>query len=300
MAPLSCTFYAQPQYGGASLMPAVTLIEVGPRDGLQNESQLVPTDAKVAFIDRLSLTGVTEIEVSAFVSAERIPQLRDAEKVFERIRRHPGVRYTALVPNMRGLERAQPSQCDGIAVFTAASEAFARANINATIAESIERFRPVLASTTVPVRGYISTAFHCPFSGRVEPPAVLSIALKLLELGCAEVSIGDTIGRASPDEVQRLLDLLLPRIPSSRIAMHFHDTGGNAIANARTAAAAGVTRFEGSATGLGGCPFAPGAPGNVATEALAAAFPGLTGVDGDAVRAAAEPLRPYLVRSVAG
>ncbi len=275
-------------------MPAITLIEVGPRDGLQNEPAEIPTAIKVAFVDALSRTGLREIEVSSFVSPKWVPQLADAEAVFAGIARAPGVRYTALVPNARGLARALGARVDGVAIFTAASETFNRKNINATIAESIDRFRPVLADATVPVRGYISTAFHCPFEGPVAPAAVLAVARRLLDLGCAELSIGDTIGRATVEETRRLLDALLPLCPADRIAMHFHDTYGNAVANALAAAAAGVTRFDASAGGLGGCPYAPGAPGNVATQALVEAFAGRTGVDLPALDAASALVAPHL------
>lgn len=272
----------------------IRIVEVGPRDGLQNESGWVPTEAKVAFVDRLSATGLTEIEVSSFVAPQWVPQLADAEAVFAAIARRPGVRYTALVPNQRGLGRAQAARVDGVAVFTAASETFSRRNINASIAESLERFRPVVAESTVPVRGYVSTAFHCPFEGPVAPEAVLRVTSELLEMGCAEVSLGDTIGRARVEEVQRLLEKLLPHCPAERLALHFHDTFGGAVANALAGAAMGISAFDGSTGGLGGCPYAPGAPGNVATEALVRAFTGQTGVDPALLESAAAAIRPYL------
>ena len=274
------------------------IVEVGPRDGLQNEPATVPTDAKVAFVDALGEAGVSEIEVSSFVSPKWVPQLADADEVFRRIRRVPGVLYSALVPNEKGLERAQAARADKVAVFTAASETFNRRNINASIAESIERFRPVVRAAGVPVRAYVSTAFWCPFEGRVAPGAVVDLARRLVDLGVNELSIGDTIGKATADEVRSLLSLLLPcAVP---VALHFHDTYGRAVDNALTARREfGVEAFDSSAGGLGGCPYAPGASGNVATETLAAAFDAAgfpTGVRIEAVRRAAAALR----RSPAG
>ena len=269
---------------------SIRLVEVGPRDGLQNEPQPVPTDRKVAFIDALSRSGLRDIEVSSFVSPRWVPQLADAEEVFRRIERVPGVRYWALVPNRQGLERAVEVNVDGIAVFTAASETFSRRNTNASIAETLARFAPVVEAATMPVRGYVSTAFHCPFEGPVAPVAVQRITMKLLELGCEEISLGDTIGRAQPDEVRALLQLLLTDVPAARLALHCHDTFGLAVANCLAAADLGVTVFDASAGGLGGCPYAPGAPGNVATEALVRAFPGRTGVALDALEHAARLL----------
>jgi len=261
----------------------IRLVEVGPRDGLQNEPQPVPTDRKVAFIDALSRSGLRDIEVSSFVSPRWVPQLADAEDVFRRIERVPGVRYWALVPNRQGLERAVAVKVDGIAVFTAASETFSRRNTNASIAETLARFAPVVKAASMPVRGYVSTAFHCPFEGPVAPVAVQRVTMALLELGCEEISLGDTIGRAQPDEVRALLHLLLTDLPAERLALHCHDTFGQAVANCLAAAELGITVFDASAGGLGGCPYAPGAPGNVATEALVRAFPGRTGVALDAL-----------------
>jgi hydroxymethylglutaryl-CoA lyase len=276
----------------------VRIVEVGPRDGLQNESAPVPTEVKVAFVDALSEAGFDEIEVSSFVSARWIPQLADAEEVFARIRRAPGVTYMGLVPNLQGLERARAARVDKVAVFTAASETFSRKNTNASIAETLQRFRPVVATAGVPVRGYISTAFHCPYEGPIAPDRVLPVAHALIELGCSELSIGDTIGRATTDEVERLVAVLLPAVqPSTRLALHFHDTFGRAVGNALAAHAMGITVFDASAGGIGGCPFAPGAPGNVATEALVAAFPGQTGIDTRRLSAASALVRPHISRS---
>jgi hydroxymethylglutaryl-CoA lyase len=273
----------------------IRIVEMGPRDGLQSLSGFVPTEVKVAFVDALSATGLEEIEVSSFVSAKWVPQLADAEEVFHRIRRVPGIVYMALVPNQAGLERARQAKVDKIAVFTAASETFSRKNTNASIAETLQRFRPVVAEAGVPVRGYISTAFHCPFEGPIAPEQVLPVAKALLDLGVGELSIGDTIGKATPEEVERLLEQLLPAIPGDRrVALHFHDTFGRAVANARTADRLGVRIFDASTGGIGGCPYAPGAPGNVATEALVQAFPGRTPLDPGRLQAAAEVVRPYL------
>lgn len=280
---------------GAERGERVRIVEVGPRDGLQNEARPVPTEVKIAFVDALSGAGFDEIEVSSFVSPKWIPQLADAEAVFAGIRRAPGVTYMALVPNLEGLERARAARADKVAVFTAASETFSRRNTNASIAETLERFRPVVARAGVPVRGYISTAFHCPFEGPIAPDRVLPVARALLELGCSELSIGDTIGKAIPDNVRRLLEVLLPAVqPSSRLAVHLHDTYGRAVANAAAAHAMGITVFDASAGGIGGCPYAPGAPGNVATEALVTAFPGQTGIDPERLRAASAVVAPYL------
>ena len=272
----------------------IRIVEVGPRDGLQNEAGWVPTEAKVAYVDLLSASGLAEIEVSSFVAPEWVPQLADAAAVFAAIKRRPGVRYTALVPNQRGLARAVASRVDGVSVFTAASETFCRKNINASIAESLARFGPVVAQSPVPVRGYVSTAFHCPFEGPVAPTAVLHVTADLLAMGCTEVSLGDTIGRARVEDVERLLDVLLPHCPAERLALHLHDTFGAALANAQSGAAMGIRTFDGSTGGLGGCPYAPGAPGNVATEALVQAFAGHTDIDLSILEQAASLIRPWL------
>lgn len=274
-------------------MTRINITEVGPRDGLQNEPRPIPTAVKVAFIDALSRTGVSTIEVSSFVSPKWVPQLADAEDVFRGITRKEGVRYTALVPNVAGLERALRSGVDGVAVFTAASETFNRHNTNASTLESIERLTAVISRAPVPVRGYVSTAFHCPYEGAVPPAAVVALAERLLDLGCTEISIGDTIGQATPTETRQLVTALLARCRIDRLALHFHDTHGRAISNALAGAELGIYRFDASAGGLGGCPFAPGAPGNVATEALVKAFPGRTGLDPAALAAATAVVQPY-------
>jgi len=252
-------------------MSAVRIVEVGPRDGLQNEPSFIPTETKLAFLDALSEAGYEEIEASAFVSPKWVPQLADAEDVFRRMRRHAGTVYSALVPNEQGLERALAAGVGKVAVFTAASETFNRKNINASIAESIARFAGVVPrarAAGLSVRGYVSTAFWCPYEGKIAAARVVDVVRPLLELGVDEVSIGDTIGKAVPEDVHDLLDALLDLLPQERIAMHFHDTYGTAVANALAAYDRGITIFDASAGGLGGCPYAPGAAGNVATEDL--------------------------------
>ena len=256
-------------------MSDVKLVEVGPRDGLQNEKSRIPTETKVAFVDALSATGVGEIEVSAFVAPRRVPQLGDAEAVFRGIRRNASVVYSALVPNERGLERAQACGVDKIAVFTAVSETFNQHNIHTTLAGSLRRFRPLIKrakAAGLPVRGYLSTAFWCAFEGRIPPEDAIGVAEQLFAIGVDEVSISDTVGKATPDEVAELLDGLLLKVAPERVAVHFHDTYGHALANVRLSWDYGIRVFDASVGGLGGCPFAPGATGNVATEAVAAAL----------------------------
>ena len=277
-------------------MNSIRIVEVGPRDGLQSVAGFVPTDVKIAFVDALSECGFDEIEVSSFVSPKWVPQLADAREVFAGIKRQPGITYMALVPNEEGLERAHEARVNKIAVFTAASETFSRKNTNASIAETLRRFKPVIADAGVPVRGYISTAFHCPYEGPIKPEKVLPVARSLVELGCAELSIGDTIGKAVPEEVEGLLELLQALWPSGppALCLHFHDTYGHAVANALAAHALGINTFDASTGGIGGCPYAPGASGNVATEALVAAFPGQTGLDPERLARAGELVRPYI------
>lgn len=249
---------------------SIRITEVGPRDGLQHERRIMSMEAKVRFINALSESGVTEIEVGSFVSARAIPQLADSEDVFRKIARRPGVVYSALVPNERGLARAKAAAVDKIAVFTAASETFNQRNIHCSVQESIARFRPVVSQAKqdrMAVRGYISTVTHCPFEGRISPSRVLSVMRGLLDLGIDEISLGDTIGKAAPCDVKRLLDEVTPHLGRAALSLHFHDTYGMAIANVLTAwMEYGVAAFDTSAGGLGGCPYAPGASGNVATE----------------------------------
>jgi hydroxymethylglutaryl-CoA lyase len=273
----------------AHLPRRVTIVEVGPRDGLQNEQGVVSTADKVQFINLLSETGLPVIEATSFVSPKAVPQLGDAGLVMAAIKRSPGVRYTALVPNRTGMERALAAGVDEVAVFTGASESFVRHNINTSIAGSIENFRPVVEMAReagVRVRGYISTVFGCPYEGPVAPDAVLRVADRLVELGVDELSLGDTIGVATPDQVIEVVDLLSRRMPLERLAMHFHDTRGTALANVLVALQMGISIFDSSAGGLGGCPYAPGASGNLATEDLLYMLRGLgveTGVDLEAV-----------------
>jgi hydroxymethylglutaryl-CoA lyase len=272
-----------------NLPERVTIVEVGPRDGLQNEHGVVATADKIRFIDLLSAAGFPVIEATSFVSPKAIPQLADAAEVMAGITHRPGTRYTALVPNRKGMERALAAGVDEVAVFTGASETFVQHNINTSIAGSIENFRPVVEmarAAGLRVRGYISTVFGCPYEGRVEPQAVLSVVERLLELGTDEISIGDTIGVATPNQVVEVTALLAERVPLNRLAMHFHDTRGTALANVLAALEMGIAIFDSSAGGLGGCPYAPGASGNLATEDLLYLLHGLgiaTGIDLNAV-----------------
>lgn len=248
----------------------VRITEVGPRDGLQNERDIISTEDKVSFVNALSRTGVAEIEIGSFVSPQAIPQLADSDEVFRKIEHRPSVVYSALVPNMRGLERARAAAIAKIAVFTAASESFVRHNIKCSMHESLDRFASVVDEAKrekMTVRGYVSTVTHCPFEGSIKPARVLEVVRRLLQIGVDEVSLGDTVGKAGPNDVRKLLDELLPHIEQSRLSLHFHDTYGMAVANVLTAwTDYGIGAFDTSAGGLGGCPYAPGASGNVATE----------------------------------
>ncbi len=267
----------------------VTVVEVGPRDGLQNEKGVVSTAEKIHFIDLLSAAGFAEIEATSFVSPRAIPQLADAAEVMAGITRSPTTRYSVLVPNAKGMERALAAGVQEIAVFTGASETFVQHNINTSIEGSVANFRPVVALASeagVRVRGYISTAFGCPYEGAVAPEAVARVAGMLMELGMDELSIGDTIGVATPNQVVAVTQALAPIVPIERLAMHFHDTRGTALANVLAALQLGIAVFDSAAGGLGGCPYAPGASGNLATEDLLYLLHGLgieTGVDLDAV-----------------
>ena len=278
----------------------VTVVEVGPRDGLQNEAATVPAAEKVRFVELLADAGLPVVEVTSFVSPRAVPQLADADEVLPAVHRRDGVRYPVLVPNLRGLERAEAAGADAIAVFTAASEGFARANVNMTIAESLAAFAPVLDQALAAgmwTRGYVSTAFGCPYDGAVAPAAVARVAAELAALGCHEISIGDTIGVAAPDQVPQVVAAVAERVPLDRIALHLHDTGGRALDNVAAGLEVGIRTFDSSAAGLGGCPFAPGAPGNVATEALVRFLhrQGMeTGVDPDAVERAGREVRDRL------
>jgi len=279
---------------------AVTVTEVGPRDGLQNESAQISTPDKIAFIDRLSAAGLREIEVTAFVSAKRIPQLSDAADVLAGITKRPGTRYSALVPNMEGFKRATDAGVTDLAIFAAASETFSQRNTNRSIDASFEEYEAVAKAATaggLRLRAYLSTAFGCPFEGEVPPARVVELTRRLLDLGVFEVAVSDTIGIAHPAQVRALLPQLLATIPPAHIALHFHDTRGTALANVLAALDFGITTFDSSAGGLGGCPFAPRATGNLATEDLLYMLHGLgveTGVDLNAVSDAVLALAPQL------
>jgi hydroxymethylglutaryl-CoA lyase len=261
------------------------MVEVGPRDGLQNEATMVATRDKIAFIDRLSASGLPVIEVTSFVSPRAVPQMQDAVEVMGGIARRPQVAYPVLVPNRRGCEAALAAGAEEIAVFTAASETFARNNTNCSIAESLQRCAEI-AELALPrgvrMRGYISCVAGCPYEGEISSGAVAGVAARLLELGCYEISLGDTIGIATPGQVQQLLEVVADRVPIPRLAVHFHDTYGQALANILAALEKGVGVVDSSVGGLGGCPFAPGASGNVASEDVLYMLNGLaidTGVD---------------------
>lgn len=272
----------------------VRIVEVGPRDGLQNEATPVPTDAKVAFVDALSAAGLPHIEVTAFVNPKRVPQLADGEEVCKRIARRPGTVYSALVPNERGYERARDGGLANIALFMSASETHNQRNIGCSIAEAYERFAPVLArahADGVDVRGYVSTAFGCPYEGHVPAERVVEVARRLLDMGCYQVSLGDTTGMGNPAQVARTVAMLREHTDPDRIALHLHDTRGTALANALAGLQEGVATFDASAGGFGGCPYAPGATGNVATDELVYMLDEMgiaTGVDGEQLLRAAE------------
>ncbi len=275
-----------------SIPKAVRVCEMGARDGLQNEHEFVATADKVRYIDLLSQSGLSFIEATSFVSAKAIPQLADAAQVFSGIRRRPGVRYAVLTPNVKGLERAKAAGADAIAVFTAASQTFTRRNINMSVEESIDVFRDVVRNAkenNIWVRGYVSTAFGSPFGDAVTPAMVVDVSRKLLELGCDEISVGDTIGVGVPSQVDELVPALLREIPLQKLAFHFHDTRGTALANVYAALGHGIEIFDASSGGLGGCPYAPGATGNLGTEDLLYMLHGMgiqTGVDLNKIRAA--------------
>jgi len=284
------------------LPPAVRLVEVGPRDGLQNEKTMVPTVAKVALIDALTEAGFPAIEATAFVSPKWVPQMADAADVMKRIMRKPGVRYPVLTPNLKGFEAALAAQADEVAVFVAASETFSRKNINCSIEESLERARPVFAAAAahgVRVRGYISCVLGCPYEGEIDPHKVAEIAEALHRLGAYEVSLGDTIGVGTAGKTAALFDLVAKRVPVRALAGHFHDTYGQALTNVYAAMETGVATFDCSVAGLGGCPYAKGATGNVASEDVVYLMNGLgiaTGVDLGKLRAAGQAISDVLGR----
>ena len=259
----------------------ITIVEVGPRDGLQNEQVAISTDDKVEFINRLTAAGLPAIEVSAFVSPKWVPQMADAAEVFTRIERRRSVQYSALVPNLAGLDRALAAGVREVAIFTATSETFSQKNINRSIADSLSTYRQVCERAIeagIRVRGYLSTAFGCPYEGPIPPSTVADLAAQLIEMGVYQVAISDTIGIAHPGQVMEVLEPVLKRLSVDRIALHFHDTRGTALANVLAALTLGVSTFDASAGGLGGCPYAPGAAGNLATEDLVYMLNGL-GVD---------------------
>jgi hydroxymethylglutaryl-CoA lyase len=253
-------------------MTDVIIVEVGPRDGLQNEPRPIPAARKIELIDLLSATGFQRIEAASFVSPKWVPQMADGAEVMADITRRPGTRYAALTPNLRGYEAARAARADEVAIFGAASEAFSRKNINCSIAESIDRFRPVADAAKadgIPVRGYISTAIACPYDGPVAPAEVARVTELLFGLGCYEVSLGDTIGQGTPETVAAMLDAVLAVAPPSRLAGHYHDTNGRALESVAVSLEKGLRVFDSAVGGLGGCPYAPGAKGNLSTGTLA-------------------------------
>ena len=276
------------------MLGPVEIYEVGPRDGLQNETGQITVADKVALVDRLSAAGFRRIECASFVSPKWVPQMAGSAEVLAGITRAPDVRYAALTPNLRGFEDAQAAGADEVAVFGSASEGFSRANVNASVDEALERFAPVIAAARaidLPVRGYVSCVVECPYDGAVAPAAVARVADRLFAMGCYEISLGDTLGRASPEGIARMLMAVRDVVPVGRLAGHYHDTGGQALSNIDASLSLGVRVFDASVGGLGGCPYAPGAAGNVATEAVAAHLERLgyaTGLDLQVVNDAAD------------
>jgi hydroxymethylglutaryl-CoA lyase len=270
---------------------AVEIFEVGPRDGLQNEKVQIATSDKIALVDVLSSAGFKRIEVASFVSPKWVPQMADSADVLAGITRSEGVSYAALTPNMRGLEGAIAAQADEVAVFASASDGFSKANVNASIEESIARFVPIMEAAPMPVRGYVSCVVECPYDGPTDPVDVAHVVARMFELGCYEVSLGDTIGRATPDQIDAMLKAVLEVCDAKDLAGHFHDTSGRALLNIDVALSHGLRVFDAAVGGLGGCPYAPGAAGNVATEAVirhldATGFD--TGIDASRVAHAAQ------------
>ena len=250
---------------------AIRIFEVGPRDGLQNEKHFVPTDKKIALINGLSAIGFKKIEATNFVSPKWVPQMQDASVVMAGIKRISNVRYAALTPNIKGFEQALEAKCDEIAIFASASQGFSHKNINCSIAESLQRFIPIAhraKQANIPMRGYVSCITDCPYDGAVDPAQTLYVTNELFKLGCYEVSLGDTIGAATPDSTERLLTTLSHHVDMHKLAGHFHDTKGNALANIAVCLAHGISSFDSAIAGLGGCPYAKGATGNIATEKL--------------------------------
>jgi isopropylmalate/homocitrate/citramalate synthase len=284
----------------------VNIVEVGPRDGLQNEKVVIPTATKIDFITALGDAGLRVIEVGAFVSPKWVPQMADSAEVFRDVPKDPGVEYPMLVPNMKGLDRALEVGVKSISIVTAASDTFNQRNINMTVADSIAQYAPVVVRARAEglrVRGYVSTGFGCPYEGEVAPEKVLEVCARLLDLGCYEISVGDTIGVGTPIQVQGVIGVLLQVIPPSKLAMHFHDTRGTALANTLSALEMGITTFDASAGGLGGCPYAPGASGNLATEDLVYMLDRMgieTGIDMNRLVRASMIIAPYLDHPLPG
>jgi len=272
-----------------NLPKRIRIVEVGPRDGLQNEKGEVPTKVKIELIERLADAGLPAVEATAFVSPKWIPQMADHVEVLERIRRKPGVSYPVLTPNLKGFEAARAAGATEVAIFGAASEAFSRKNINCSIAESLERFRPVVdaaIAANIRVRGYISCVAGCPYEGAIAPQKVAAVARALYDMGCYEISLGDTIGVGTPGKIQAMINACATGVPPDKLAGHYHDTYGQALANIYASMELGVATFDASVAGLGGCPYAAGASGNVATEDVLYLLEGLgieTGVDLDKV-----------------
>jgi len=281
------------------------MVEVGPRDGLQNEAEIVPTAIKIGLIDLLSAAGLPVVEATSFVSPKWVPQMADAAEVMAGIARRPGTAYPVLVPNLRGFEAAMEAKAEEVAVFAAASESFSRRNINCGIAESLARFQPVMDAARkagIRVRGYVSCVLGCPYEGRVEPAKVAEVSERLAEMGCYEISLGDTIGVGTPGRAAAMIEAVATRLPKERLAVHFHDTYGQALANILAALECGIAAVDSSVAGLGGCPYAPGAGGNVASEDVLYMLEGLgveTGVDLDALIEAGRFISDHLGRAPA-
>lgn len=286
----------------STLPTRVKVVEVGVRDGLQNEPKTVPTAIKLGLVERLLAAGLRDIEAAAFVSPKWVPQMADHDALVRQLPRREGVRYSVLTPNLKGLEGALAAGADEVAVFGAASESFSRKNINCSIAESLGRFTEVIAAAQkakVPVRGYVSCVLGCPYEGAIDPQAVAAVAGTLYDMGCHEISLGDTIGVGTPLATQRMIEAVARRVPIGKLAGHYHDTYGQALANVYASLTMGMATFDASVAGLGGCPYAAGASGNVATEDLIYLLQGLgieTGIDLDALAAAGNYICEYLGR----
>ena len=271
----------------------VEIFEMAPRDGLQNEKRQIPTAAKIALVDCLSRAGFHRIEVGSFVSPKWVPQMADSAEVFAGITRVPGVSYAALTPNLKGYEGAKAARADEVAIFASASEGFSKANLNCSISESLERFAPIMEAAradNLKVRGYVSVVTDCPFDGPTPPANVARVAAALRDMGCYEISLGDTIGQGRPETIAAMLEAVLNELPPERLAGHYHDTAGRALANIEASLALGLRVFDAAVGGLGGCPYAPGAAGNVATEAVAGRLAELgydTGLDAGVLAEAA-------------